>query len=135
MRHKCCKHQNCKNLYFGLFREIQNLEFSNLEICFMWLSVGYTFKFQMLVQLNRQLSKNLTLWLFDQLCVNQIPLTTFKVSVALLDGSTYRKSLQHINLSEHKTDYFLTIWKIIDLLVFCHMNASMILWLLCSPFS
>ena len=76
-----------------------------------------------------------TLWLFDQLCVNQTPLTTFKVSVALLDGSTYRKNLQHINLSEHKTDYFLTIWKIIDLLVFCHMNASMILWLLCTPFS
>ena len=47
------------------------------------------------------IDQKLTLLLYDQLCVNQIYLTTFKVSVVLLHGSTYRKSLQRINLSEH----------------------------------
>ena len=67
----------------------------------MCLSIDYQLQVLKIGPAQQTIDQKLTLWLFDQLCVNQIYLTTFKVSVALLDGSTYRKSLQHINLSEH----------------------------------
>ena len=67
----------------------------------MWLSVGYHLQIWKNSPAQQKIDQKLTLWLFDQIRVNQIYLITFKVPVALLDSSIYRKSLQRINLSEH----------------------------------
>ena len=56
----------------------------------MWLSVGYHYQISNIGPAQRTNDQKLTLCLFDQVCVNQIYLTTFKVSVALLDSFTYR---------------------------------------------
>ena len=67
----------------------------------MWLSVGYHLQISKIGPAQQTIDQKLTLLLFDQLCVNQIHQTTFKVPNALLDDSTYRNSLQQINTSEH----------------------------------
>ena len=67
----------------------------------MWLSVGYHLQISKSGPAQQTVDQKLTLWLFDQLCVNQIYLITFKVSVAILDDSNYRKILQRINLSDY----------------------------------
>ena len=69
----------------------------------MCLSVGCHLQISKIGPAQQTTDQKLTLWLFGQLCINQIYLTTFKVSVSLLDGSNYRKSLQRFNLSEHIT--------------------------------
>ena len=53
----------------------------------MWLSVGYHLQISKIGPAQQTFDQKLTLWRFDQLCVEQIYLTTFKVSVVLLDGT------------------------------------------------
>ena len=67
----------------------------------MCLSVGYHLQISKIGPGQQTIDQKRTLWLFDQLCLNQIYLTTFKVSVGILDCFTYKKTLKHINLSDH----------------------------------
>ena len=66
----------------------------------MWLSVGYHLQISNIGPAQQTIDQKLTLRLFDQLCVNQIYFTTFEISVAPFDGSTYRKTFQCISVSK-----------------------------------
>ena len=77
----------------------------------MCLSVIYHLQISKIGPAQQTTAQKLTLWLFDELCVNQIYLTTFQVLVAILDGSTYTKSPQLINLSEHINTKLIISWQ------------------------
>ena len=98
IRYNCCKHQNSKDIYLGLFRAIQNLNFSNFERQHsLWLPVGYQLQISKIgpAQTDNWSKANIvTFW--SAMCKPNI-LTTVKVSVAFLDYSTYKNT----NLSEH----------------------------------
>ena len=55
----------------------------------MWLAAGYHLQVLKICSAQETTDQNLTLWLFDQLYVNQIYLTTFKISVPLRDAFFY----------------------------------------------
>ena len=65
----------------------RTLTFQTLEIMFHVVISRLHLQISKIGPAQQTFDQKLTLWRFDQVCVEQIYLTTFKVSVVLLDGT------------------------------------------------
>ena len=98
----------------------------------IWLSVGCHLHISKISPAQQTIDQKLTLWLFDQLCVNQIYLTTFKVSVALLDGSPEEKVFNGLIYQSILTQNWLFFNKVknVKFVIFKNVKNVKFIWML-----